>query len=55
MKGSDVAVVSAALVSAATSIYLWFSGQHEAGLFVGLWVPSVLAFGIYVKLGRSRK
>jgi hypothetical protein len=54
MKLSDYLVLSAALVSLAASIYLWFSGQREEGVFVGLWVPSILAFAIYVKLNGAR-
>jgi hypothetical protein len=23
------------------SLYLWFSGRPQAGIFVGLWVPSL--------------
>jgi hypothetical protein len=25
-------------------------GEKEAAIFVGLWVPSILGFGIYLKL-----
>ena len=35
----------AAFISFALSIWLWFSGDRERGLFVGLWVPSILAAG----------
>ena len=31
------------------SISLWFSGQQQEGLYVGIWVPSILAAGAYVK------
>jgi hypothetical protein len=55
MKRGDYLVMSAALVSLAMSIYLWFSGQREEGMFVGLWVPSILAFAAYVKLSLTRK
>lgn len=37
--------VAAAGISCGVSVYLWFSGQREEGLFVGLWVPSILALG----------
>lgn len=30
------------------SIYLWFFVGKDHGLFVGLWVPSILAFGILI-------
>jgi hypothetical protein len=35
----------AAGVSFLLSIALWFSGNQEEGVFVGLWVPSILAAG----------
>jgi hypothetical protein len=36
---------AAAGLSFCLSIWLWFSGDRERGLFVGLWVPSILAAG----------
>ena len=27
------------------SVYLYFNGSHEQGIFVGLWVPSILSAG----------
>ena len=38
----------AALASMGLSIGLWFSGQRDEGVFVGLWVPSILALGAFV-------
>ena len=36
------------------SVYLWFSGNKDAGVFVGLWVPSILALGaLLMPRGRS--
>lgn len=35
----------AASASFLLSIALWFSGNREEGVFVGLWVPSILAAG----------
>jgi hypothetical protein len=35
----------AAVVSFMLSIALWFTDNHQAGVFVGLWVPSILAAG----------
>jgi len=36
------------------SIALWFTDHRQEGLFVGLWVPSILAAGAFwsVTLGR---
>lgn len=31
------------------AIYLWLSGQIDQGLFVGLWVPSILSLGALLK------
>ena len=31
------------------SIAIWFSGFKEEGLFIGIWVPSILGFGNYLK------
>ena len=33
------------------SIWLWFGGNKEQGAFVGLWVPSILAFGGLILAG----
>ncbi len=44
--------VIAAGASFLFSVSLWFSGSREEGLFVGLWVPSILSFGTLI-LGRQ--
>lgn len=31
----------AGVVALALSLYLWFRGDQQAGIFVGLWVPSL--------------
>lgn len=35
------------------SVYLYFSGAREQGIFVGLWVPSILSAGNLVLVGRE--
>ena len=35
----------AALASFLLSISLWFTDHRDQGVFVGLWVPSILAAG----------
>jgi hypothetical protein len=35
----------AAVASFLLSIGLWFGGNRDEGVFVGLWVPSILAAG----------
>lgn len=49
MKKSDYLILTAAFVSFLFSVYLWFEGQHQEGLYVGIWVPSILAAGGYIK------
>jgi hypothetical protein len=47
------------LVSAFSSLIfseiLWFQGEKEAGIFIGLWVPSILGFAILLKLIKTQK
>ncbi len=54
LKQSDYFILAAALVSMVLSIILWFSGNQDAGLFVGIWVPSILGFGAYFKILKYR-
>ena len=45
-------IALAAGLSFLLSVTLWFSGERTEGLFVGLWVPSILALGgFYAALG----
>ena len=39
--------LAAALGSFLLSIGLWFTDNRQEGLFVGLWVPSILAAGAF--------
>jgi hypothetical protein len=39
----------AAGISLLLAIYLWFTGQTDGALFVGLWVPSILSLGTLLK------
>ncbi|MDR9388351.1 MAG: hypothetical protein RI513_05055 [Balneolaceae bacterium] len=50
IKPSDIFILLASLFSMGISIYYWFSGMKDTGMFIGIWVPSILAFGIYIKL-----
>ena len=38
----------AAAASFVLSVSLWFTGNELQGIFVGLWVPSILALGAIV-------
>lgn len=42
-----------AFISFLISVSLWFNGQREEGMFVGIWVPSILCFAIYIKLAKN--
>ena len=42
---ASVVILVAAFASFALSVTLWFTGSHDQGIFVGLWVPSILSFG----------
>jgi hypothetical protein len=53
---SKALFLSAAGISLLMSIYLWFSGDREAGLYVGLWVPSICSAGsIILYRGRAHE
>lgn len=45
----------AAGLSFLMSVYLYFSGEPQRGVFVGLWVPSILAAGILLIAGRRHE
>ena len=45
--------VLAAGLSFLFSVYLWFGGYREEGLFVGIWVPSILSLGSLIFAGRQ--
>jgi len=42
-------ILLAAFVSFVLSVSLWFAGHHDQGIFVGLWVPSILSLGGVVR------
>jgi hypothetical protein len=46
-------ILLGAFVSFVLSVSLWFTGNHDEGIFVGLWVPSILALG-GITQGRAR-
>ncbi|TWU32011.1 hypothetical protein [Novipirellula artificiosorum] len=46
-------VILGAGLSFLLSVGLWFSGQREEGLFVGIWVPSILSFGSLLFAGKE--
>jgi hypothetical protein len=52
---TDVLLFIAAILSLIFSEILYFIGEKDDALFIGLWVPSILAFGIYLKLLKNHK
>jgi hypothetical protein len=52
----DYFIIVAALASMLYSIGLWFgflgAPNRDGGLFVGLWVPSILSLGCFAKLSK---
>lgn len=47
---TDKLLLVSAILSLVYSEILFFNGNPEQAIFIGLWVPSILAFGIYLKL-----
>jgi hypothetical protein len=41
-------ILVAALLSFALSVFLYFGGDETEGIFVAIWVPSILALGAFL-------
>ncbi|TVR81343.1 MAG: hypothetical protein EA412_03160 [Chitinophagaceae bacterium] len=52
---TDKLLFAAAFLSLIFAEILYFQGEKEDGIFIGLWVPTILAFGIYLKLIKNSK
>jgi hypothetical protein len=52
---TDKLLFISAFLSLIFSEALYFNGETTAAIFLGLWVPSILAFGIYLKLITNTK
>ena len=46
----DLIMLVLAFLSLIVSETMWFTGEQQGALFIGLWVPSILGFAIYLKL-----
>jgi hypothetical protein len=60
MTSSRLRIVKASILVAATlsfvlSVYLWFGGSKDQGLFVAIWVPSILSFGAFMLAGSGNR
>jgi len=47
---SEILLLLLAIACLILSEYLWFKDSLRPAIFVGLWVPSILGFAIYLKL-----
>ena len=47
--------ILAAGLSFLMSVYLFFTGSREQGIFVGIWVPSILSAGTLLLAGNSHE
>jgi|TARA_B100000767_G_C19701065_1_gene508440 hypothetical protein len=52
---TDKLLFIAAILSLIYSEVLFFNGHENQAIFIGLWVPSLLAFGIYLHLINRQK
>jgi len=52
---TDKLLFVAALLSLIFSEILFFKGNSDEAIFIGLWVPSILCFGIYLNLINKNK
>ncbi|MBA2622935.1 MAG: hypothetical protein H0U88_04855 [Chthoniobacterales bacterium] len=46
----DYPFLIATFVSLVASVSLWFLVNHDYGLFVGIWVPSILGLWVGVRI-----
>ncbi len=52
---TDILMLLSAFLSLIFSEILWYKGENEGAIFVGIWVPSILGFAIYLKLIKKQK
>lgn len=52
---TDKLLFISAFLSLIYSEILFFNGNPNQAIFIGLWVPSILGFGIYLKLLNNNK
>ncbi len=46
----DYFFLGAAFASFVTSVALWFLVNHDYGVYVGIWVPSILSLWVGVRV-----
>ncbi len=52
---TDKILFVSALLSLIYSEVLFFGGNKDQAIFIGLWVPSILCFGMYLNLVNNNK
>jgi|TARA_B110000967_G_scaffold69221_1_gene71640 hypothetical protein len=52
---ADKLLFISAMLSLVYSEVLFIYGNSDQAIFIGLWVPSILAFGIYLNLINNKK
>ena len=52
LRKSQLLFCLAAGLSFVASVSLWFGGYQDEGLFVGIWVPSILSLGGLLLAGK---
>jgi hypothetical protein len=52
---TDKLLMVSAFLSLIFSELLYFKGEATDAIFIGIWVPTILAFGIYLKLINLKK
>ena len=46
--------LAAAGISFVLSVSLWFTGNYDQGLYVGIWVPSICSAGSLILAGGNK-
>jgi hypothetical protein len=46
-------ILLAALISFVISVSLWFSGNEQEGIYVGIWVPTIISLGAFLAPRRA--
>jgi len=49
-----ILILVAAFLSLVASVVLYFAGNENEGIFIGLWVPSILALGALLVLAAGQ-
>lgn len=49
LQKSDYFILAAAFLALALSLALWVRGDHDAAIFVGIWVASIVSVGNYIR------